>query len=296
VDFAADSDEERIARVERGLTDWSGVGTFSYFRPGLRLVARYGINRSRFFLATGLGIEGYDLNSSRPLFRNNAPLRRAVNLAVDRRAISSVLLGGLVARRPTDQYLPPRMPGFRDSEIYPLRPDVARAKALARGHTRSGVAVLYTADLPPLVAAAQILRRNLEPIGLDVRIERIPANAYFDRVAKDNSYDIAFFSWVPDYADPYPMLNAKLDPRFIGFSNFARFDGATYIRRLRQVARLQGRGRYHAYGRLDVQLARGAAPMVAVSAPRNAALVSRNVDRRCVVLRDALDLAAACLK
>jgi peptide/nickel transport system substrate-binding protein len=297
VDFDAHSDEEMIGRVERGQADWSGANTFAYFAPGRKIVARYGINRSRFFVETGLGVEGYDLNTSRALFRNNARLRRAVNLAVDRRALSRVLNGGLAVRRPTDQYLPPRMPGFRDGRIYPLeRPNRARALALARGHTRSGRAVLYTIDVPPLAAAAQILRRDLRKIGLNVQIERLAVGAYFDRVAKDNTYDIAFFNWVPDYADPYSSLNARLDPRFIGFSNFSRFDSAAYNRRLRQAARLQGRARYDAYGRLDVEIARNAAPSVAVAALNDAALVSRRVDRRCVVMRALLDLSTVCLK
>ena len=41
----------------------------------------------------------------------------------------------------TDQYLQPGIPGFRDTHVYPLRRDLARAKRLARGH--GGHAVLY---------------------------------------------------------------------------------------------------------------------------------------------------------
>ena len=58
------------------------------------------------------------LNSSRPLFRNNPMLRRAVNFAIDRQALVDLIGGGVVT--PTDQYLSPLAAGFRDVRIYPL--------------------------------------------------------------------------------------------------------------------------------------------------------------------------------
>ena len=50
-------------------------------------------------------------NSSRPLFRNNPALRRAVNFALDRKALQAIG-GGPLAGRVTDQYMPPLVPGF----------------------------------------------------------------------------------------------------------------------------------------------------------------------------------------
>jgi ABC-type transport system substrate-binding protein len=82
------------------------------------------------------------------------------------------------------------------------------------------------------VAAAQILRRDLRKIGLDVQIEAMPVSAYFDRVPRSNTYDIAHFLWTPTYIDPYSSLNEKLDARFIGASNFARFNSPAWNRRL----------------------------------------------------------------
>ena len=59
------------------------------------------------------------LNTSRPLFRNNPKLRQAVNLAVDRKALTREL--GPSRARATDQYLAPSQPGYRDERIYPLK-------------------------------------------------------------------------------------------------------------------------------------------------------------------------------
>ena len=63
---------------------------------------------------------------------------------------------------------------------------------------------------------------------------------------------------------------------------------------MRRAARLQGDARFRAYGRLDVQLSRDAAPGIPIDLPREATLVSRRVG--CIVLRPDLDLTAVCLK
>ena len=86
------------------------------------------------------------LNTSRPLFKNNPKLRQAVNFAVDRKALTREL--GAFAGTPTDQYLSrrARLPGRAHLSAQGPRPEEARA--LAKGHTRGGKAVLYTPKRP----------------------------------------------------------------------------------------------------------------------------------------------------
>jgi peptide/nickel transport system substrate-binding protein len=140
------------------------------------LARRYGVNKSRFFVNPAPGVRMFALNTSRPLFRGNVKLRQAVNFAVDRSALTREL--GLHAGTVSDQYLPTTMPGFRNERIYPLgRPDVRRARALAAGRTRSGKAVLYTHNLPVDAAQAEILRRNLRTIGLELEVEQLARDA-----------------------------------------------------------------------------------------------------------------------
>jgi ABC-type oligopeptide transport system substrate-binding subunit len=292
-DFEASSPEEVVDRIERGEVDWGSAPRPAFFDPEQKLVAKYGVNRSRFFVRQGLLFRGYALNTSRPLFRNNPGLRRAVNFAIDRSAHRRVA-GGVRASRLTDQYLPPNLPGFVDARIYPLHgPDLRRARALARGRTRSGKAVLYTFDLPFALAAAQIVKQNLARIGLDVQVTGIPQGAYARRIDAAD-YDIAFNPWFPDYLDPYSYVNLFFDSRFIGATNWARFDSARYNQLIRRAARLQGGARYRTYGRLDVQLARDAAPIVATDYVNEPTLVSKRVG--CVILRPSVLLTAICLK
>jgi peptide/nickel transport system substrate-binding protein len=295
VDLQAASHEDVLRRIESGQADWGWAAPPLYFDPARRLIAKYGVNRSRFFVKPGLNRRSFVLNTARPLFRDNVRLRRAVNFAVDRDAIVRTA-GSPLSARVTDQYLPPTLPGFRDARIYPLRrPDVRRARALARGYTRGGNAMLYTFDAPLPLALAQLVKRDVARIGLTVTIRPIPPPAYYARLARPGEpFDIAFFPFSPDYLDPYSYINLQFEGRFVGKGNAARFHSRTYDRLMAAAARLAGRARYRAYGALDVRLARDAAPLVAIAYDNEPTFVSGRVG--CVVLRPSLILAAACLK
>ena len=216
-------------------------GRPSIYDPSLRLVAKYGINEQRLFVEPGLTMRSFAFNTTRPLFRDNLALRRAVNFAVDRRALINA--PGTPRGVPTDQLLPLHMPGYRDARIYPLnKPDVKRARALARGRTRSGKAVLWTFDVPPALAAAQILKRDLRAIGLDVEVHGIPTGSYIRRISAPNAaFDIVFGPWVADFADPYQYVNVLLDSRFVPAPNLGKFASPEYDALMRRAARLGGR-------------------------------------------------------
>ena len=292
VDLHASSQEEVVDRIETGKADWGWALPQVYFDPARKLAAKYGVNRKQFFVQPGSTFRGYAFNTARPLFRDNLALRRAVSFAVDRAAFRRAS-GGPYSTTLTDQYLPPTMPGYRDADIYPLsRPDLRRARALARGHTRSGKAVLYAPDLLNHLAFAQSIKKNLRQIGLEVSIKGIPLQAYFGKYMARGDYDLGFVTWTPDYRDPSAVLNVQLDSRFIGATNWSRFHSPAYDRRLRAAARLRGAPRYRAYGRLDVRLAGEEAPMLAVDFFNDAALVSKRVG--CV--NRPFELAVICLR
>jgi peptide/nickel transport system substrate-binding protein len=292
VDLRPSTPEQMLDEIERGDADWGRALREVYFDPARGLARKYGVNKSRFFVVPGLGFRGYALNTSRPLFRDNTSLRQAVNFALDRAALE----GGEGRGQLTDQYLPSSLPGFKDARIYPLRrPNLARARALARGNTRSGKAVLYTLDVPAALVSARVVRRNLAQIGIDVQIKALPPGAFFSRAfLPKEPVDIVFTPWTPDYIDPFAYLNFFFDSRFIGFSNNARLKSASYDRLLRRAAGLQGVARARAYGALDVQIARDAAPIAATAFLNEPTLVSDRVG--CIVLRPELDLTAVCLE
>lgn len=298
VDLQAAGPEEVVDAVESGQADWGYPGPTLAPERWRELARRYGVNRSRFFVKPSLVLEGFALNTSRPLFRNNARLRRAVNFAVDRRALLRERGGSLIGRL-TDQYLPPAMPGFVNARLYPLdRPNLRKARALARGRTRSGKGVIYASDGPIFIAQAQILKQNLAEIGLDLAIQVWPARLYQAKIGtRGEPFDIARIGWAPDYVDPYAYINVLFDGRRIrneNNSNASYFNSRTHNSLMDRAARLSGSSRYRAYGALDVRLARDAAPLVAYTFENARTLVSKRVG--CKILRPELDLVAVCLR
>jgi ABC-type transport system substrate-binding protein len=300
VDLSALSPQDPLRLVDRGAADWAYVTSGIYFDKSLGLVAKYGINRSRFFVKPGFTLRMLAFNSARDVFRNNASLRKAVNYALNRQAIVDGTSGRL-ASVPSDQYLPSTMPGFRDANIYPLdHPNLKRAKQLAKGNLPSRKVVMYTANSPLPVTLAQLVKQQLAKIGLDVEVVAIPLHtasyAWYRKLARPGEpWDIALGLWQPAYVDPYAYLNQLWDGRYIGGTNFTSFNSTSYNQQMRRTARVPGKSRRNqAYGALDVRLARDAAPAAAIDFLREPTLVSSRVG--CIVLRPVLDLTAVCLK
>jgi peptide/nickel transport system substrate-binding protein len=294
VDFV-DSTQSALDEVAAGKADWADAGSGTEYAS---LLSKYKVNHSQLHRSSSSFVRYVVLNTSRPLFRNNAPLRRAINFAIDRPALLRER-GGPQVGQLTDQYLSPSMPGFRDAPIYPLHgPNLARARALARDHTRGGRAVLYIQDKGPSVPQAQLLQDELKRIGITVQVKAFPGPAYFQRIfTPDEPYDIALVGFGPDYLDPYAVLNLLLDGRELakpGNNNFARFDSPKYNRLLARASRLTGAARYSAYGKLDVDIARTAAPLAAYATESIFNFVSKRAG--CLVFNPFLDVAVVCLK
>ena len=263
------------------------------------LARRYGVNRTQFFefIAGEASPRIIVLNSARPLFRNNPRLRRAVNFAVDRRALAATV-GRNVA--PTDQYLPPPAAGFRDVRIYPLRGDIRKARALARGHTRSGKAILYASELFPFIAAqTRLIQESLRRIGIDAEIKTFPHPVFLRRVLTpgepfDLANSIGFVSGYPDHWVLNCMFHRRWIPPAEGGCNVFHYSSPRHNRLLDRAERLVGAARYRLYGRLDVELARDAAPGVPTVSTKVSVLVSRRAGCH-RFNRPLFDLARVCL-
>ena len=141
------------------------------------LAARYGPHspaaksgHQQYFVNPQPALDFFALNTHRPLFAD-ARIRQAVNYAIDRAALARIgdPFQPLPAH-PTDHYLPPGIPGHVNGHIYPLVPNLTKARRLAKGHA-GATAVLYTCDRPPCTEQAQILKTDLAAIGLRVVVK-----------------------------------------------------------------------------------------------------------------------------
>jgi ABC-type oligopeptide transport system substrate-binding subunit len=239
------------------------------------------------------------MNNDRPLFKGNTALRRAVNFAIDRKAMLNQ--GGYLAGKRTDQILPPGMAGFRDADIYPLKaPNFTFAKKLASGHTKDGKLVYYTSNTAVSGAVAQIVQFDLKQIGLDVEVKQF---ARAVQIAKEGTrgepFDITSEGWIADYADPFDFIDILLNGKNLHDSNnnnVAYFNSPAYNKKMEAAARLSGAKRYSTYGNLDVDIMKNAAPWAPILNPNNRYFVSGNLG--CFTYNNVygLDLAALCKK
>jgi peptide/nickel transport system substrate-binding protein len=297
-DLAVD-DSKAVQEVLAGTADYAGGPTVLYSQRAPELARRFGVNKARFFVEPSAFLRMFVLNASRPLLRDNVPLRQAINYAIERTALSRAY-GGRYGATPVDHYLPPIMPGYAKASLYPLvRPDLAKARALAKGHTRGGKLVLYIPSTTPSAPAiAQIVKQDLARIGLDVEIHAFPAPLYFQKLATPGeAFDMGLIGWNFGEPDPGGALSGLFDGGLIGTASngdYSYFNSPRWNRVLRQADRLKGEARYRAFGALDVALARDAAPAVAWGVDNVLTLVSARTG--CVVANPGLDLDAVCLK
>jgi peptide/nickel transport system substrate-binding protein len=233
--------------------------------------------RQRFFVNPTLAFQYLALNTTRPLFRD-VNVRKAVAHAIDRPAL--VRLSGAYAGDPTDQYLPPGLPSYKDADIYPLDgPDVERANELMGGKT--GKAVLYTCNESPCPERAQLIQSNLRAIGIDVEIRQFPRAVQFTKEGvRGEPFDIADEGWIADYADPSNFINKLLHGSTIqaeNNTNFSYFDDPEYNRKMDEAQQKTGEERDAAFAALDEDIARNAAPLAAWMVPNNIDFVSARV-------------------
>ena len=250
------------------------AGQVDYDQYGLPPTAHDDISREfgvrkggngRYFVNTGINTTYLALNTSRPALRK-VNLRKAINHAIDRPALLRV--AGKFAGKRTDQILPPNMQGFREASLYPIKgANPTRGRQLADG-ARDDVTILYTTS-PVSVARAQILKYNLEQIGLGVTLKPQPfAVALRTAGTRGSDFDMFLIAWFADYPDPFDFINVLLDGQNIqdaNNSNYSYFSSPKYNKAMADAAKLSGQARYDAYGRLDVEMMRDAAPWAPLS-------------------------------
>jgi YVTN family beta-propeller protein len=292
-----------VREVELGSADYTTLGPYSYPTTTRiaslvpQLAARYGARsrgaargRPQFFTNPTLGVDYLALNTHRPLF-SDVRLRRAVNYAIDRRALAAI--AGYGPEPTTDHYLAPGTSGYRAAQIYPARPDPTKARQLVQAaHPRSRTAVLYTLDYQPGRALAQIVKNNLGTVGIHARIKSFPTTALFKRLSTPGEpFDLAVAGWFAADPDPSQMLNELLD----GTAGIPPFDDPASQRRLAAVAQLSGPQRYLTYGALDLELARNAAPLAAFGNSSSYDFFSARIGCQIYGV-DGMDLAALCIR
>jgi peptide/nickel transport system substrate-binding protein len=159
------------------------------------------------------------MNFDKPPF-DDPKVRQAIATAIDRDAVTEAARFG--AARPNETAIP------EDSFFYydyaPFEPDVDKAKQLleeAGVTTPLTMGLMVTDAFPESVTAAQVIASELEPIGIDVKVETLDFATWLDREAK-GQFDAFMLSWLGniDPADFYEQQHITGgSSNYQGYSN-----------------------------------------------------------------------------
>ena len=249
--------------------------------------------RQRFFREPMPWIDGLVLNAGRPLFAD-ARMRQAVNYALDRRALASAF-----SDDPADEFVPPAVAGFEAGSVYPLEPDLARARRLAGGGTHRAklwYCINGIFGSPAQGQIAQLIRSQLARIGIAVSIVRsnCDTKSRYDRSSR--TADLVMFSAGSPNRDAADFLRWALHGDEYGAAlGPGPWRDRKFQRRVARAAALRGRSRTRAYVALVGELMR-AAPFAIYGSYVSSEYFSPNV--RCKLFQRALgfvDLGALCV-
>jgi peptide/nickel transport system substrate-binding protein len=296
-----------LAETEAGTADYAvdglprdaGPGLESLYGPGSK-AARSG--HEQYFISPANGIRALYMNTSRPLF-SDVRLRLAVNYAIDRSALAAqgqrfAEENPFNAGSPADRYMLPFTVGAADFHLYPLAgPDLGRARQLA-GNVHA-TAIMYTPDVAPWLQEAQIIRRDLQPLGIDVQLKEFPIDEYYDRIThRGEPFDLAVSGDGSDISDPAEDLEV-FDGSTIsadGNGNFSYFNDPAFDRQLHAAATLSGARRYRTYRQLDLELERDLAPAATFATTASRDFFSARMGCQLYQPLYGIDLAALCLR
>jgi SARP family transcriptional regulator, regulator of embCAB operon len=295
-----------LAEIEAGKVDYAVYGLPRDAGPSLE--AKYGAGspaaragHQQYFISPANGARYLHMNTSRPLF-SQVRLRRAVNYAIDRRSLVAqgrrfAEINPFNAGAPTDDFVPPSIVGAKDFHLYPVdKPDLRRAKQLAgRVHA---TAIMYTPNVPPWLQEAQVVRRDLKPLGIDVEVKEFPLADFFQRIGRPNEpFDLAVAGWWFESTDPARIFeifassssNQAISP------NVSHLDNPEFNRDFNAAAKLFGPKRYRAYDRLELELGR-LAPAAAFSTNASRDFFSARIGCQIYQPVFGMDIAALCLR
>ena len=140
---------------------------------------------------------------------NKLKVRQAVNYAIDRRALQTLVWGGL--GRPTQNVLPPTYPSYRKLNLYPH--NLTKAKTLINQAGANGAKVtVWTRNVSDAVTAAQYYTSLLNQIGLNASLNVLPRATYYTTIGNvDTHAQTGWARWLEDYPHPLDWFDVLLN-------------------------------------------------------------------------------------
>jgi ABC-type oligopeptide transport system substrate-binding subunit len=198
--YAVDDLNTSTNMYKAGMIDWNPSGYIpAPFIPSLRHFRDYqtGEFQSTYF---------YSINVTRKPY-SDPRVRRALNLAVDRVAITRDLLKG--TRRAWGRITPDGYPGYLPPAQIAFDPVRARAELAAagfpggKGFPKLKITFNTSEDHRRIAEAIQAMWKR--ELGIDVELQNMEWASYLQTTTA-LQYDVARRSWIGDYLDPMTFL------------------------------------------------------------------------------------------
>jgi peptide/nickel transport system substrate-binding protein len=241
----------QVNEVERGSADWMKSPPPPDRLPEVR--RRY--LGTQFRLEPTISVFYFWMNTQEPPF-DDVMVRRAVNHAIDPAGLERIYAGQM---EPTQQVLPPLMPGYEKFELYPQ--DLAKAKDLIRRADPADREItVWSNNLPPNSEATEYYAEVLEELGFNVHLKLIGAATYFTLIGNASTPDLdtGWANWLLDYPHPNDYFEPQLSAAGIlpaGATNWARFDEPEINDEIERLGEQPlGPTQESAYARLDRQV------------------------------------------
>jgi len=148
------------------------------------------------------------MNIKEPPF-NKLKVRQAVNWAIDRKALQTLVWGGL--GRPTENVLPPTYPSYKKIALYGH--NLAKAKQMISAAGANGAKVtVWTRNVSDAVTAAQYYTSVLNQIGLNASLNVLPRATYYTTIGNVNTHaQTGWARWLEDYPHPLDWFDVLLN-------------------------------------------------------------------------------------
>lgn len=165
----------------------------------------------RFRLENSINTYYFWMNNKTAPF-NDVRVRQAINYAIDPEALNRVFGGRL---HPTQQILPPGMPGYDEFKMYP-GPNMDKAKQLlAEANPADKDITVWTDDEPDRKRIGEYYHDLLNELGFNAQLKVISGDVYFTTIGNTSTPDLdtGFADWFQDFPHPddffRPLLNGE---------------------------------------------------------------------------------------
>jgi ABC-type oligopeptide transport system substrate-binding subunit len=288
--------DAQVLRIRAGQADFAAEGISPAAHADL--ARQFGINKGRYQVRQIPTTRYLAMNTTKGITAN-ANVRKAVNWAIDRQAMTAQR--GYLAGKRADQILPPGIPGFKDFNAYPLRfteGNLNRAKQLMGG--RTGKFLLLHGNTAAPRAEGQIVKFNLSKLGIDVETQALASGPLVAKAgARGEDFQGIIIGWHADYPDPNNFIDILLNGNNIreaNNNNYAYLNVPALNRRMEAAAALTGAKRYATYQKLDLDITKNYAPWASYMYSNNRDFVSARVGCYQYHPTYSMNLVTACIK